>query len=183
MLPIHIENAEKAEALLPPGERLPEKLDRSVGAVVICHAQAQGERRVLVIRQLTSSKEVYWAFPKGHPEGDESDEVAAVREVREETLFEIPPSSLVPNAWRSQAYTFFHPKSGFIFHKRVDFTLARIFTDQLPELQANRGNTNGEVDVAVWLTPEDALACLKGEDSNTLRSLVQLDDELCAAQS
>lgn len=46
---------------------------------------ADGSRSVALIGRETRSGRLEWCVPKGHPEGDESIEAAAVREVAEET--------------------------------------------------------------------------------------------------
>lgn len=46
---------------------------------------ADGADKVALIGRETRSGRLEWCVPKGHPEGDESIEVAAVREVAEET--------------------------------------------------------------------------------------------------
>lgn len=42
-------------------------------------------KKILLVRVENLAKEKVWTFPKGHPERGESDEAAAIREVREET--------------------------------------------------------------------------------------------------
>jgi 8-oxo-dGTP pyrophosphatase MutT (NUDIX family) len=46
---------------------------------------ADGSQSVALIGRETRSGRLEWCVPKGHPEGDESIEAAAVREVAEET--------------------------------------------------------------------------------------------------
>jgi len=46
------------------------------------------KKRVLMIQVQNLSEDVVWTFPKGHPESNESDEDAALREVLEETGWE-----------------------------------------------------------------------------------------------
>lgn len=46
---------------------------------------ADGSQSVALIGRETRSGRIEWCVPKGHPEGDESIEVAALREVAEET--------------------------------------------------------------------------------------------------
>ncbi len=43
------------------------------------------EEKVLLVQVVNLSRARVWTFPKGHPEGHETDEAAAVREVGEET--------------------------------------------------------------------------------------------------
>ena len=65
------------------GRRLPAVEERSAGGVVIdVH---EGCARTAVIARRNRAGRVEWCLPKGHPEGTESLEEAAVREVAEET--------------------------------------------------------------------------------------------------
>jgi 8-oxo-dGTP pyrophosphatase MutT (NUDIX family) len=60
------------------------KRDFSCGGVVW---DGQNEQILMVkVENLSGSR--VWTFPKGHPDGQESDEQAALREVREETGWE-----------------------------------------------------------------------------------------------
>jgi 8-oxo-dGTP pyrophosphatase MutT (NUDIX family) len=56
--------------------------ETSAGGFVLA---ADGSRSVALIGRETRSGRLEWCVPKGHPEGDESIEAAAVREVAEET--------------------------------------------------------------------------------------------------
>ena len=56
--------------------------ETSAGGFVLA---ADGADKVALIGRETRSSRLEWCVPKGHPEGDESIEVAAVREVAEET--------------------------------------------------------------------------------------------------
>ena len=56
--------------------------ETSAGGFVLA---ADGSRNVALIGRETRSGRLEWCVPKGHPEGDESIEAAAVREVAEET--------------------------------------------------------------------------------------------------
>jgi 8-oxo-dGTP pyrophosphatase MutT (NUDIX family) len=60
------------------------KRDFSCGGLVW---DANNEQLLLVQVENLSRRKV-WTFPKGHPEGHETDEEAALREVREETGWE-----------------------------------------------------------------------------------------------
>ncbi len=59
--------------------------ETSAGGFVLA---ADGSRRVVLIGRQTRSKRIDWCVPKGHPEGQETIEQAAVREVFEETGIE-----------------------------------------------------------------------------------------------
>jgi 8-oxo-dGTP pyrophosphatase MutT (NUDIX family) len=59
--------------------------ETSAGGFVLA---ADGSRRVALIGRQTRSRRIDWCVPKGHPEGDETVEAAAIREVFEETGIE-----------------------------------------------------------------------------------------------
>ena len=61
--------------------KIPTKKDFSCGGLVWDPV----EKKLLVVQVENLSKSRVWTFPKGHPEKDESDEEAALREVLEET--------------------------------------------------------------------------------------------------
>eukprot|EP00969_Alexandrium_andersonii_P328841 14530906-Alexandrium_andersonii.AAC.1 len=48
----------------------------------------------------------HWGFPKGHPQGDESGPVAAVREIREETGVEV--GTLCTSVYRDAGWSYLH---------------------------------------------------------------------------
>ena len=56
--------------------------ETSAGGFVLA---ADGSERVALIGRTTRTNRLEWCVPKGHPEGAESVEAAAVREVAEET--------------------------------------------------------------------------------------------------
>jgi len=56
--------------------------ETSAGGFVLA---ADGSQSVALIGRETRSGRLEWCVPKGHPEGDESIEAAAIREVAEET--------------------------------------------------------------------------------------------------
>lgn len=61
-------------------------LETSAGGFVLA---ADGSNRVALIGRLSRSGRIDWCVPKGHPEGEETLEEAAVREVYEETGLEV----------------------------------------------------------------------------------------------
>lgn len=60
--------------------------ETSAGGFVLA---ADGSNRIALIGRLSRSGRIDWCVPKGHPEGEESLEQAAVREVFEETGLEV----------------------------------------------------------------------------------------------
>jgi len=61
-------------------------LETSAGGFVLA---ADGSNRVALIGRLSRFGRIDWCVPKGHPEGEETLEQAAVREVYEETGLEV----------------------------------------------------------------------------------------------
>ncbi|MEN9608661.1 MAG: hypothetical protein RLZZ06_592 [Actinomycetota bacterium] len=66
----------------PTRKRLARVKETSAGGFVLA---ADGSPRVALIGRLTKRGNLEWCVPKGHPEGEESFEQAATREVFEET--------------------------------------------------------------------------------------------------
>jgi 8-oxo-dGTP pyrophosphatase MutT (NUDIX family) len=67
----------------PTRKRLPKVKETSAGGFVLA---ADGSAKVVLIGRLQRRRAALeWCVPKGHPEGEESIEEAAVREVFEET--------------------------------------------------------------------------------------------------
>ena len=66
-----------------PRRRLPSVEETSAGGVVV--DRAQQPQVVALIARLNRAGQVEWCLPKGHPEGPETLEQAALREVAEET--------------------------------------------------------------------------------------------------
>ena len=64
------------------GESMGIKKEKSCGAVIF---RRKKDIEVLIIRQ----NQGHWCFPKGHVEGDESEQETAKREVKEETGLKI----------------------------------------------------------------------------------------------
>lgn len=90
--------------------------ETSAGGFVLA---STGPARVALIGRKTRTERIEWCVPKGHPEGDESIEAAAVREVFEETGIEceiITPLGTID--YRFQA-------AGKLIHKTVHHFLFR----------------------------------------------------------
>ncbi len=65
-----------------PGTPRPRVAETSSGGFVLC---SDGSFRVALIGRLNRGGRIDWCVPKGHPEGVETIEQAAVREIAEET--------------------------------------------------------------------------------------------------
>ena len=58
--------------------------EKSCGAIV--YRKFHGNTEILLIRHIKSG---YWSFPKGHVEGNETEEETARREIKEETNVDV----------------------------------------------------------------------------------------------
>ena len=67
------------------GTTRPRVPETSAGGFVLC---SDGSLRVALIGRLNRGGRIDWCVPKGHPEGSETIEQAAVREIAEETGLE-----------------------------------------------------------------------------------------------
>jgi 8-oxo-dGTP pyrophosphatase MutT (NUDIX family) len=65
--------------------------EKSCGAVV--YRKYHGNTEILLVKHVKSG---YWSFPKGHTEGDETEEQTAAREILEETGIDV----LIDNGFR-----------------------------------------------------------------------------------
>ena len=65
-----------------PGTPRPRVAETSAGGFVL---NSDGSFRVALIGRLNRGNRIDWYVPKGHPEGNETAEQAAVREIAEET--------------------------------------------------------------------------------------------------
>lgn len=68
------------------GRRLTRVEETSAGGFVLAQ---DGSLRVALIGRQTRSGRIDWCVPKGHPEGEENLEQAAIRELAEETGLEV----------------------------------------------------------------------------------------------
>lgn len=116
--------------------------DISYGVIPIRHTDNGVE--VFLIHQYSKVKhDVYWTFPKGHPEGDESPEETAVRELREETG--LVADQLFPEPMFQNKYTF--EVDGVTIEKTAAFFLATVLAGEVVLQDA-------EVRNAAWLPAE-----------------------------
>ena len=134
----------------------------SAGGVVV-----RGDECVVIVpvKRSQEGKRVL-ALPKGHPDGDETPEQAATREVREETGVEgelIEPLGDV---------TYFYQRKGRRIHKRVRFFLFRY-------VSGSTDDHDQEIEDARWMPLAEAAENLTypGEREMAARALsrVQAD--------
>ena len=118
-------------------------IELSAGGVIV-RRKENGSVEVLLIEDSYGN----WGFPKGHVEGGETSEEAALRECREETglgnLRTIAPIGTTD--W------YFRSGRGLV-HKFCDYFLLQAETDD--EAQPQRGEG---IRACAWLNPDDALA-------------------------
>ena len=96
---------------------LPTVEEISAGGVVVDTSDA--ELRVAIIARFNRGGRLEWCLPKGHPEGKETNEEAAVREIEEETG--IDGSILAPLG----SIDYWFTVSGHRVHKTVHHYLLR----------------------------------------------------------
>jgi ADP-ribose pyrophosphatase YjhB (NUDIX family) len=129
--------------------------ETSAGGFVLA---ADGADKVALIGRETRSGRLEWCVPKGHPEGDESIEVAAVREVAEETglLCEIiSPLGVID--YKFQA-------GGKLIHKTVHHFLMRQIGG---ELTIENDPDQEAVDVK-WVSLEELSGILAHENERRM---------------
>ena len=89
------------------------KKDFSCGGVVLDSKTNQ----LLLVEVQNFAMQRLWTFPKGHPETGESDDVAALREVREETGWQCRVVRPITDV------DYFYTREGVRYHKTVRWFL------------------------------------------------------------
>ena len=114
------------------------KKDFSCGGVVV-----GPDQRLLLVEVENLSGARVWTFPKGHPEKGETDEIAALREVHEETGWECRVTGPLTDV------DYFFVKDGIRYHKLVRwFVMAPTVENGTP--------MEGEILSCRWATPTEA---------------------------
>jgi 8-oxo-dGTP pyrophosphatase MutT (NUDIX family) len=129
----------------------------SAGGVVV--RPASGRHCVAVVRV----RDEIFALPKGHPDGDETPEQAAQREVREETGLEATPVEKLGDI------RYWYARDGDRVLKIVSFFLLRYRSGRLED-------HDHEVEEALWIPLEEAPARLvyRGEKDMAETALSRL---------
>lgn len=96
------------------------KQDYSYGVIPV-HKKETGEWEVFILNQISVKTDIYWTFPKGHPEDNETHEESALRELKEEAGLEAKLSTKIFD----QFYTFKH--DSFLIEKHVVYYLGEVF--------------------------------------------------------
>jgi len=115
------------------------KDDFSCGVVPV--KEIDGMMNVFLIHQISWRGDAYWTLPKGHPEGNETPEEAARRELYEETGLHL--AELDTMRTFDQAYTFVH--EGVRIEKKVSYFIGHISHEDFVTQDA-------EVKDAGWFT-------------------------------
>ena len=129
--------------------------ETSAGGFVLA---ADGSEKVALIGRKTRTNRLEWCVPKGHPEGAESVEAAAIREVAEETglICEIiAPLGVID--YRFQA-------GGKLIHKTVHHFLMRQLGG---ELTIENDPDHEAVDV-MWVSLDDIAGVLAHENERRM---------------
>ena len=133
----------------------------SAGGVVVRERGGEWHCVVIVPSRRSANGKALLTLPKGHPDGDETAELAALREVREETGVDAE----VERALGEVRY--WYQRDGRRIAKRVSFFLLRWCAGD-PETHEDH-----EVDSAQWMPMAEAATQLshRGERDMTARAL------------
>ena len=119
------------------------KYEKSCGAIVLDGG------KILVIQQA----EGHWGFPKGHVEAGETEVQTAIREIKEETNYDVEVNE---NYRYVETYS---PKEG-VEKDVVFFVAKKVAGDMRPQEE--------EVQNSLWLTYEETLERLTYENSKEI---------------
>ena len=119
------------------------KYEKSCGAIVLDGG------KILVIQQA----EGHWGFPKGHVEAGETEVQTAIREIKEETNYDVEVNE---NFRYVETYS---PKEG-VEKDVVFFVAKKVAGDMSPQEE--------EVQNILWLTYEETLERLTYENSKEI---------------
>jgi 8-oxo-dGTP pyrophosphatase MutT (NUDIX family) len=123
--------------------------------------------KVFLIHQHGLAKDIYWTFPKGHPEKNETQEEAALRELYEETG--LVPTQLHTDMVYVQTYSFLF--DGMMIDKKVTYYIGIISNAEFT-LQAE------EVKNAGWFTFDEAQELLTHKPAKSMLAEVREDIKL-----
>ncbi|CAB4916225.1 unannotated protein [freshwater metagenome] len=124
------------------------ELEFSAGGVVIRVVESGPECVVIIPSRRAAGGRQVLALPKGHPDGDETAEQAALREVREETGVQaevVEPLGTVG---------YWYQREGRRIRKKVDFFLLRHLEGNPDE------HRDHEIDQARWMGLDEAAGAL-----------------------
>lgn len=124
---------------------MPTLTDQSYGVVPLFNSG--DEVFVLLVHQIGRRGDRFWTLPKGHPEPGEAPEVAALRELKEETG--VTEVALVPNQSFTMRYQFTF--EGDTIDKTVTFFLGAVRSQETVLSQPE------EIAELGWFTKAEAL--------------------------
>lgn len=117
---------------------------RSCGAILL--REENGNQETLLVKHTSG----HWGFPKGKKENNETEEETAIREVLEETGYQIT----IENGFRE--ISSYLPEPGV--HKQVTYFIGRIIGGEI----LSEGSEG--IETAAWLPYSEALALLAHAD-------------------
>ena len=123
---------------------------------IVARRRDDGEWEVILIATHEGAR---WSLPKGHVEPGESEEEAAVREVREETG--VTADIVAPLGTIEYWYRWRSTEGSLLIHKRVRFFLMRYLSGDVSQ-------HGWEVDDARWFTLDEALQRVSYKDERDL---------------
>ena len=140
----------------------PSRPEREFSAGGVC-VNDRGEVAVIVPTRRAADGTKVLALPKGHPDGEETAERAALREVREEAGVEAAVVGRLGDV------RYWYQRDGRRVSKVVAFFLLRYLAGRLED-------HDGEVEEARWMGLEEAAAALthRGERDMVQRALHRL---------
>ena len=152
-------SAMSTDAFAGKGEH---RKDFSAGGVVV----RDGEVIVIVPRRRGSQGAEVLGLPKGHPDGDETDLEAAIREVREETGVDAEPVAKLGEI------SYSYERRGQAVDKRVVFFLLEYRSGELAH--------DHEIEQVRWMPLEEAARSLtySGEREMVARALSRRASDL-----
>ena len=102
MMPFHEDVLQDAKARK---EKVITVDDKSLGCVVVARNKGMPVTAMISMRLSNPKEKPFWAFPKGHPDPNESDVEGAVREVREEVGLDVA-GAVKPHIFSEAKYTY-----------------------------------------------------------------------------
>lgn len=119
-------------------------------------------------RRSLSGSNMQWHLPKGTPETGETLEETALREVKEETGYEV----ITKQYLQEIQYTFQNPQKNTLYKKTVHFYL-------MIALSGDSTFHDSEFDEVKWMSPEDALMLIGYDNEKDViaHAMTQLAEE------